>query len=210
MTSQIQNDVVGCVLAGGLARRMNNADKAFLQLQGKPLLAYSLARLEPQVSQLIINANGDTKRFSRFEYPVVPDTVSGFAGPLAGVLAAMEWARDNQPYARWIASVAVDTPFFPDNLVTEMLRAVIADNAQMACAFSGDRHHPVFGLWPVDLADDLRRAMVVEEMRKVDLWTARYGLSVVKFDNTAFDPFFNINHFADIETASEILENIVT
>lgn len=202
-------DIAGVVLAGGLARRMGGGDKALLELGGRPILAHVIERLEPQVGSMVINANGDPARFAAYGLPVAADPVDGFAGPLAGVLAGFDWARDNLPGAEWIVTVASDTPFFPSDLVARMAGAVEAEGAEMACAASGGRHHPVFGLWPVRLAEDLRRAMIDEDIRKVDIWTARYRLAVAEFGTDPFDPFFNANRPEDLEKARSLLDEVI-
>ncbi|MGI9482648.1 MAG: molybdenum cofactor guanylyltransferase MobA [Hyphomicrobiales bacterium] len=202
-----KNPVAAVILAGGLARRMGDAasgDKAMLQLGGRPILSHVISRLRPQVEHIAINANGPPERFAQFGLPVVADPVAGFAGPLAGVLAGLDWARANVPDAKWLVSVACDTPFFPKNLVAHMTSVAGAGNADMVCAASGGRHHPVFGLWPVSVADELRQAMIGDEIRKVDLFTARYRLVVAEFGSEPDDPFFNVNRPQDLEHAESI------
>lgn len=200
-------EVIGCILAGGLARRMGGGDKGLIRLGGRLVLDHVLDRLKPQVSQVMLNANGDPARFADYGLPVVPDSVEGFAGPLAGVLAGLEWARDNTQ-AEWVATAATDTPFFPVDFVTRMLAAIEAAGADMACAASDGRHHPVFGLWPVRLAADLRHALVEEDVRKVDLWTARHKLVAVEFAAEPHDPFFNVNRPEDVEEAERIAQEV--
>jgi molybdenum cofactor guanylyltransferase len=153
----------------------------------------------------LLNANGDPARFAAFGLPVAGDVVEGFAGPLAGVLTGMEWARAERPDLPWIATIATDTPFLPDDLVARLLAAVEGERAELACAASGGRSHPVFGLWPVRLADDLRHALQDEEIRKVDVWTARYRLAVVDFPTVPHDPFFNTNRPEDLAEAERLL-----
>jgi molybdopterin-guanine dinucleotide biosynthesis protein A len=200
-------EVIGCILAGGLARRMGGGDKGLIRLGGRLVLDHVLDRLKPQVSQVMLNANGDPTRFAHYGLPVVPDSVEGFAGPLAGVLAGLEWARDNTQ-AEWVATAATDTPFFPVDFVTRMLAAIEAAGADMACAASDGRHHPVFGLWPVRLAADLRHALVEEDIRKVDIWTARHKLVAVEFATQPHDPFFNVNRPEDVEEAERIAQEL--
>jgi molybdopterin-guanine dinucleotide biosynthesis protein A len=176
-------------------------------LAGKPILAYVITRVRPQVSPLLLNANGDPARFAGFGLPVVADVVGDFAGPLAGVLTGLEWAAAQAPESAWLASFATDAPFLPADLVARMADAVEAQGADMACAASNGRDHPVFGLWPLGLAGDLRRAMVEEGLRKVDLWTARYNLVSVDFPLVetpagALDPFFNTNRPEDLAEAA--------
>ena len=197
---------VGILLAGGLARRMGGGDKCLRQLGGKPLLDWLIETARPQVDTLILNANGDPDRFAGFGLPVVADVIDGYAGPLAGVLTGMTWAADNAPEAEWLVSFATDAPFLPADMVTRMLDAVAREDAEMACAASGGRTHPVFGLWPVRLRDELRAAMVDEDMRKIDRWTARYKLAEVTFDATdGRDPFFNVNRPENLAEAEEAL-----
>jgi molybdopterin-guanine dinucleotide biosynthesis protein A len=196
-------DTVGVLLAGGLARRMGGGDKPLRTLGGKPILDHVVARARPQVQDLLLNVNGDPARFAAYGLPTAVDVIDGHAGPLAGVLTGMEWARKAHPGAKWLASFATDAPFFPATLVQDLQRAVEAQGAEMACAQSGDRTHPVFALWPVALADDLRAAMTQEDMRKIDAWTARYRIVHVDFPTDPFDPFFNINkpeNLAEAET----------
>lgn len=196
--------IAGVLLAGGKARRMGGGDKCLRSLGGRPLLAHAIERAAPQVGPLAINANGDPARFEAFGLPVIADSVEGFAGPLAGVLAGLDWAASEAPECPFVATFATDAPFFPTDFVAG-LRDAVANGADMACAASGGRAHPVFGLWPVRLREDLRRAMVEEEIRKVDLWTARYRLAEIVFDSDGIDPFFNVNRPEDLARAEDLL-----
>jgi molybdenum cofactor guanylyltransferase len=200
--------VVGVLLAGGLARRMGGGDKCLRRLGDRPILAHVIERARPQVAALVLNANGDPARFAAFDLPVAADVVEGFAGPLAGVLTGMDWARANRPDCPWVATVATDTPFFPTDLVARMLAAVARAGADLACAASGGRTHPVFGLWPVRLAGELRAAMVDEGIRKVDVWTARHRLVEVDFPTEPIDPFFNTNRPEDLAEAERLIGDV--
>lgn len=198
--------VAGVLLAGGQSRRMGGGDKSLRPLAGRPLLAHVIERARPQVGPLVLNANGDPARFAAFGLPVAADVVAGFAGPLAGVLTGLEWARANAPDCTHVASFASDAPFLPTDLVARLTAAVAEKGAELACAASQGRSHPVFGLWPVGLAEVLRTAIVEGEVRKVDVWTARYRLVTVDFpmlDSSAgpLDPFFNANHPDDLAAA---------
>lgn len=197
--------VAGLLLAGGLARRMGGGDKALRMLGGETLLARVLHRIRPQVRRVVLNANGDPARFRSYGLPIIPDTVPGFAGPLAGVLAGLEWAKAQAPDLPWVASFATDAPFVPLDLVARLLEAVKAGKAQLACAASGRRTHPVFGLWPVSLAENLRRALVEEGVRKVEDWTGRFTMAVVEYPAAPFDPFFNANRPEDLAQAERLL-----
>ena len=184
---------------------MGGGDKCLRILAGRPLLSRIVERTSGQVSTLVINANGDPNRFASFGLPIVDDTVEGFAGPLAGVLAGLEWTLAHAPACKFVASFACDAPFVPKDLVARLARGLSEQDADMACAVSAGRDHPVFGLWPVMLASDLRGALVDENIRKVDSWTSRYRLAHVELAVTTVDPFFNVNRPDDFTAAEAIL-----
>jgi molybdenum cofactor guanylyltransferase len=188
----------GVVLAGGLARRMGGGDKPLREIGGRTILARVIARLEPQCECLVINANGDPRRFASFGLPVIADGVQDYPGPLAGILAALDWAAANRPDAAWILSAPGDCPFLPRDLVARLSHALLADNSELAIAASQGQSHPVIGLWGVALRDALRRALVVEGLRKVGQWTARYRLATVTWPAEPLDPFFNANTVDDL------------
>lgn len=194
----------GVLLAGGLARRMGGGDKPMRQIGGRTILDRVIARLQPQCDGLILNANGDPARFAAFGLPVIADTVKDFPGPLAGILAALDWAAAHRPDVTWILSAAGDCPFLPRDLVARLHRARAEQDAQLAVASSGGQTHPVIGLWHVGLREDLRHALVVEEMRKIDRWTARYKLATVDWPTEPLDPFFNANTVEDIADAERL------
>jgi molybdopterin-guanine dinucleotide biosynthesis protein A len=201
----LDGPILGVLLAGGASRRMGGGDKGLRDLGGRPVLAHIVERVVPQVDTLILNAGGDPARFARFGLPVVADSLPGQPGPLAGVLTGLEWAREHLPGCSWVASFAGDAPFVPENLVEQLAVAVAREGADMACAASAGRRHPVFGLWPVRLADDLRSAVADEGIRKVDLWTARHAMAVVDVPVAEVDPFFNVNTPDDLAAAEAIL-----
>ena len=196
--------IAGVILAGGLARRMGGGDKGLRLLGGRPLLDWVIERARPQVAALVLNANGDGGRFAAYGLPVVGDSVPGFAGPLAGVLAGLDWAAKAVPGASHVATFATDAPFLPRDLVARLAEAVAA-GAELACAESGGQVQPVFGLWPLALADDLRRALVDEHMHKVDQWAGRHRLCTVGFPTRPVDPFFNANRPDDLAAAEHLL-----
>jgi molybdenum cofactor guanylyltransferase len=194
----------GVILAGGLARRMGGGDKPLREIGGRTILARVIARLEPQCECLAINANGDPRRFASFGLPVIADNVKDAPGPLAGILAALDWAAANRPTAAWVLSAPGDCPFLPRDLVQRLSRALIAENADVAAAASRGRSHPVIGLWSVALRDALRQALVVEGLRKVSEWAARARLATVAWPAEPFDPFFNANTPDDIAEAERL------
>ena len=191
----------GVILAGGLATRMGGGDKCLLPLGGAPMLEGIIARLQPQVSALALNANGDAARLARFGLPVVADSVDGFAGPLAGVLAGLDWAAEQSIES--IVTAAGDTPFFPQALVVRLLAATEGMEHPLALAATPDGRQPTFGLWSVALRHDLRAALE-GGLRKVVMWTDAHGGRVAEFDG-AGDPFFNINTPEDLAKAEASL-----
>jgi molybdopterin-guanine dinucleotide biosynthesis protein A len=195
---------IGVIIAGGQSRRFGGGDKFLNKLNGKPILNHVLERVRPQVSELIINSNSNTTALVRFGCPVIADIVQGFVGPLAGVLTGMEWASTNTPECRWIATFPADAPFIPRDCLKKMKLYAEKDLYDIICVSSGGRTHPVCALWRIDLANELRLAIVNEEMRKIDLWTARYRLATIEFLDQPFDPFFNINRPEDLEIARAI------
>ena len=197
--------VAGVLLAGGLARRMGGGDKCLRPLAGQTLLARVIARAAPQVGPLILNANGDPARFAPYGLPVVADVVEGHAGPLAGILTALDWAAEHAPHYPLVASFATDAPFLPRDLVAAMVEARDLAGADLACAASGGRAHPVFGLWPVELRADLRDALVEQGERKIDRWTASHRLVEVAFPCDPVDPFFNANREDDLAEAERLI-----
>jgi molybdenum cofactor guanylyltransferase len=195
---------LGLILAGGLARRMGGGDKARIRIGAKTILERVLERLSPQCSALILNANGDPARFADTRLPVVPDTVPDFAGPLAGILAGLDWTAAYAPEIADIVSVPGDCPFLPRDLVARLFAARRAEGRPLACARSGEWRHPVVGLWPVALRDDLRKALVEEDLHKIEIWTARHGVAIADWPDTPVDPFFNVNTPEDAAQAERI------
>ncbi|MGE3147891.1 MAG: molybdenum cofactor guanylyltransferase MobA [Pseudorhodoplanes sp.] len=196
---------LGLVLAGGRAQRMGGADKASLRLGNETLLARALSRLAPQCDGVIINANGDAARFGETGLPVVADSVADFAGPLAGVLAGLDWAAQHKPEIVWLASVPVDCPFFPLDLVRRLHEVRLRNATQLVCAKSGTWTHHVVALWRVDLREDMRAALRDEKRRKVEDWTARHGVAVADWVVGEVDPFFNINTPDDLAKAEDLV-----
>lgn len=182
---------------------MGGRDKAMVRLAGRPLLDHVLERLSPQVARVALNANGDPARFAGYGLPVRADTVGGFCGPLAGVLAGLDWAAETG--ADSIVTAAADTPFFPDDLVARLRAAAAGMAHPLALAATPDpagdlRAHPTFGLWPVALREDLRAALQ-GGLRKVVLWTRAHGAATAVFPSATPDPFFNVNTPEDLALA---------
>jgi molybdopterin-guanine dinucleotide biosynthesis protein A len=195
---------LGLVLAGGLARRMGGGDKPRTKIGATTILARVLERLKPQCTRVILNANGDPERFADTGLPVIADDVPDFAGPLAGVLAGLEWTAAHVPDVAYVASVPGDCPFLPRDLVRRLHQAREAAGAPVACARSGEWRHPVVGLWPVALRADLRHALVREKLRKIELWTARHGVAIADWPSEPVDPFFNVNTPKDAAEAERL------
>jgi molybdopterin-guanine dinucleotide biosynthesis protein A len=195
---------LGLVLAGGLARRMGGGDKARIRVGGVTILERVLARLKPQCTDMILNANGDPARFADSGLTVVPDSVPDFAGPLAGILAGLDWAAAHRPEIADVASVPGDCPFLPGDLIARLRAARAAAGVPLACARSGEWRHPVVGLWPVELREDLRRALVEEDLHKIEIWTGRHGVAVADWPVAPIDPFFNVNTPEDAAAAERM------
>ncbi|MFQ6547526.1 molybdenum cofactor guanylyltransferase MobA [Aestuariibius sp. 2305UL40-4] len=183
---------LGVILAGGAATRMGGGDKCLREIGGRPILSHVIDRLTPQVDEIALNANGDPQRFAEYDLPVLPDSLPDRPGPLAGVLAGLDWAAKRG--AEQIVTVAADTPFFPGDLVAQLM----AKDAPLVLAASPSGRHPTFGLWPVALRDDLRAALL-EGTRKIVLWTDAHGGKVAEFPDD--DAFFNVNTPEDLARA---------
>ena len=189
-----QGGIVGVVLAGGLARRMGGADKALVAYDGRPLLAHAIERFRPQVDTLLISANGDPARFAAFGLEVVPDPIPGNPGPLAGIAAAALWARRHRPDLDRVASIAVDNPLLPVDLVPRLAAALAAaPSAGCAVAASGGRVHPVAALHPIDVVDELLPGLASGDIRRLMTWIERCRGEIVDFTLADEDPFTNFN-----------------
>jgi molybdopterin-guanine dinucleotide biosynthesis protein A len=196
--------IPGVVLAGGLARRMGGGDKPLREIAGQTILARVVARLEPQCEGLLLSANGDPLRFASLGLPVIADDVKDHPGPLAGILAGLDWAAAHRPNAQWTLTAPGDCPFLPRDLVARLRQAVSVEGAELAVAASQGRSHPVIGLWRVALRGALREALVVEGLRKVESWTARFGVATVAWPAEPVDPFFNVNTGEDLVRAERL------
>jgi molybdopterin-guanine dinucleotide biosynthesis protein A len=195
---------LGLILAGGLARRMGGGDKPLTKIGGATILDRALDRMRPQCRALVLNANGDPARFAWTGLPVVADDVQDFAGPLAGILAGLDWTAQHAPDIATVVSVPGDCPFLPRDLVARLQQARAMSGAPLACARSGEWRHPVVGLWPVALRHDLREALTREGLRKIELWTARHGVALADWPAEPVDPFFNVNTPEDAAAAERL------
>ena len=184
---------------------MGGADKAFLKLGGETLIERAIARARPQADELIINANGDLKRFESLGCEVIADRIGGFLGPLAGILSGFEWMRANRPNARWLASFACDCPFFPADMVERLIAEAQSRGVQIAIAASGERHHPVFAVWSASLPVTSQSVLRGQGLRKMDDFVAGFPNARVVFPSAPVDPFFNINTRDDLARAEKIL-----
>jgi len=197
---------LGLILAGGLARRMGGGDKARIEIGGVSILDRVIATLSGQCTGMIINANGDPARFADTGLTVVPDNVEGYPGPLAGILAGLDWLKAQNNGIEWMVSVPGDCPFLPDDLVERLheARRAMGAGVPLACARSGEWRHPVVGLWPLALREDLRQALTKEDLRKIEVWTARHGVAIADWPAEPIDPFFNVNTPEDAAAAARI------
>jgi molybdopterin-guanine dinucleotide biosynthesis protein A len=198
-------DTVGVVLAGGQGRRMGGVDKALIPLGGTTLIERAIARASVQVTDLIINANGDPKRFAHLGLPVVPDPVGGFVGPIAGILAGFGWIRANRSKARWLASFACDCPFLPLDMVERLIAKAREGKVQVAVAESGSQHHPVFAVWSAEISATPEDVLVKRGLRKMDDFVALFPNVRVRFENDPIDPFANINTAEELAFAEDYI-----
>jgi molybdenum cofactor guanylyltransferase len=195
---------LGVVLAGGLARRMGGGDKARIRIGGATILERVVERIRPQCAGLILNANADAARFSDIGLPVVADSVPDYPGPLAGILAGLDWTAEHAAQIEWIVTAPGDCPFLPRDLVTRLHQARVGAGALLACVSSGKRPHPVVAIWPVELREDLRRAVNRDRVRRVTEWSTRYPFGMAAWAATPVDPFFNINTPEDVAEAERM------
>lgn len=201
----ISEPVVGIILAGGLAKRMGGGDKCLLPLVGKTLLQRTVERAQPQVGSLLLNANGSSLRFARTRLPVIADIFANNLGPLAGIHAGLNWMRINSPDAKWLASFASDTPFFPTDLVAQLSSAAATSNSHLAVATSKGRTHPIFALWHVSLIDKIEQQLQAGDMPRLQDWIKQQKLVAVEFAGEHYDPFFNINTPQDLYAAEPLV-----
>ncbi len=214
MTNQQLTDntpeIIGVLLAGGQSTRMKRENKCLTSLNNKTLLGHVIDRMLPQVQKLILNINGSTTDFEKYNLTLIPDEIPGFAGPLAGIHAAMSWCENNEPQAKWLLSTPTDTPFIPENLLEKLLNAAPETELSIIQATSGGQVHPICSLWPISIKEDLEQALN-NNMRKVRLWTENYNVIKVDFPvktngNQELDPFFNINHPEDLVKAQSLIQ----
>ncbi len=198
------NETYGLILAGGLARRLGGVDKALIEIGGESILTRLMRRLAPQCAGLALNANGDPARFSGYALPVVCDSAAGFLGPLAGVLAGLDYVAANFPAIADVVSVPADTPFVPADLVARLREARERSGAAIAVASSGGRDHHAVALWPIAVREELRRALLEAGERKVSAFIGRFSNVSVDWPVDPYDPFFNVNRPEDVLRAEEI------
>jgi molybdenum cofactor guanylyltransferase len=196
---------VGAILAGGLARRMGGGDKSLRSIGGRTALQRIIDRVTPQVRRVILNANADASRFDAFHLPIVADSLPDNPGPLAGVLAALDWAAGTDPNLAWVLTLPGDAPFIPRDLAARLHAVREGDDAMLACAASHNRAHPVIALWPVSIRDALRHAVADQGIRKIEAFTERYRRATVEWSVVPVDPFFNVNTLDDLAEANRIV-----
>lgn len=197
--------VVGIILAGGLARRMGGGDKCLLPLAGKTLLQRTVERAQPQVNTLLLNANGNSLRFARTRLPVIADIYPNNLGPLAGIHAGLVWMREHQADAEWLVSFASDCPFFPRDLVANLISAASSTQSQLVLAKSNNRIHPIFALWHSSLLEDIEGQLKSGNTPRLQDWVKLQKVAEVDFPSPNYDPFFNINTPQDLYAAEPLV-----
>ncbi len=193
MKVQSQPQVLGVLLANTSICRVAHTERCLKKLMGKSILSHIIEHASPQVSNLILNANGDPTRFHDVNLPIVPDAINDHPGVLSGILTAMEWAHEHMPECEWIASFATRSPLIPETMVKELLTAVQTHGADMAYVSCNGRKHPEFGLWPVELAEDLRYALEEDDITRIEKWCELYNPFVYPYTAKPIDPFSNTN-----------------
>lgn len=193
--------VVGLILAGGLARRMGGGDKCLLPLAGKTLLQRTIERAQPQVDELLLNANGSSLRFARMRLPVIADQYSNNPGPLAGIHAGLAWLNKDDPDSEWLMSFASDTPFFPKDLVSKLMAAAIDKQVQIAVATTHAGMQPTFSLWHASLLGKIDIVLRSGTIPRLQDWITTQKYTAVEFSTKEYDPFFNINTPQDLYQA---------
>jgi len=200
------SSIFGIILAGGLARRMGGGDKGLKTVGGKPILARVIATLQGQCAGLVLNANGDLARLAAFGLPIAADEVEDFAGPLAGLLAGLDWIAAHHPQTGFALTAPTDTPFLPMDLAARLAAAQSASGTEIVVATSGGSTHPVVALWSLGLREDLRKALFEEKIHKVGFFASRHKVAYADWPVTPYDPFFNANEPQDLEEAEKILK----
>lgn len=201
-----RNKILGIILAGGLSRRMNNENKFLKKIQGKTIISIIISKALAQVEKLIINLNSVEKEIKKYNLPIIKDSISGFFGPLAGILSGMEYAKKKN--FKWLFTFPCDAPFFPENLVEKLLNEAIKKKSDIVIVKSGQRIHPVFGIWSISLKNSLKKALDKDQIKKMDIWIQKHKYSIVNFAYKKNDPFFNINNPDDLKKANAIYKNI--
>lgn len=199
---------IALLLAGGEARRLGGADKALVPLAGRPLIAHALERIAWQSSEPLINANGDPARFAPFGLPVIPDSLPDRPGPLAGLLAGLDWVARDRPDTTHVLTLPADTPFPPADLVARLDQARREASAAIAVAASGGRMHHAVALWPVTIRAALRSALVDDQERAVSRFAARFSVATAEWPVVPYDPFFNVNTPDDLARAEDIVRSL--
>ncbi|MDF2119605.1 molybdenum cofactor guanylyltransferase MobA [Roseiarcaceae bacterium H3SJ34-1] len=197
--------ICGTILAGGLARRLGGGDKSLREVAGRTILDRTIARLQPHCAALAINANGDPARFAAFGLPVIADSIEGYAGPLAGILAGMDWCAETYPNAGWLVTAPADCPFLPVDFVPRLIGEQDASNANIIVAESGGRTHPVTALWRLGLREALRSHLIQDGSHKVESWIRSQRWTAVRWPDDPYDPFFNINTPDDLAVAETLI-----
>lgn len=200
--AMLENIAVG-FLAGGQARRMGGGDKAAIDIGGKTILQRQM-EATAHFKVRILNANGDVDRFKWTGFPLVPDSVSGFLGPLIGVLSCLDYMQEHYPDITHLQSFATDAPFVPADLTLKMLQIRTSEDTMLVQPKTNDRRHPVFTLWPVSIRDDLHTEVIENGLRKIDDFTEKYPTSIVDFSSDTGDVFMNVNRQEDKEIAEQL------
>ncbi len=197
------NKVCTTILIGGKSSRMGGGIKSLKKFNNKTIFERIYEIIKVQTDNIILNTNLNNKYFNRFNIPIVNDKITGFLGPLAGIHSSLIWTKNNLPEIDWLVSIAGDTPFIPNNLIKKLYNRAILDKKKIVLAKSNSKAHPVIGIWNISLIDNLENYLNNGD-RKIILWAESIGLSYCKFNESSYDPFYNINYLEDLKKAEKI------
>ena len=198
-----ENNVLPVILAGGKSRRFG-ADKAVAKLGEKSLIDYTINKLEPKFAEILVITN-NPKQVSKNNIFFIKDTMSGQLGPLVGILSAMEWVKNNDKNYEWIISFPCDTPFFEEKIIDKVINSQKSSDKKLLFLKSGNKRHNIFGLWSIELMEQLRND-INQGARKVEDWANKIGTEIVEINSESDKSFLNINTKLDLEDAQKKLK----
>ncbi len=202
----IENNIIGIILAGGKSSRFGE-DKSNIRLGNKTLLDHTIDKIEKEFGEILIISNNKNYNFKNKKIYTVKDCIEGQLGPLAGILTAMKWAKENKKNYKWIASFPCDTPFFDTKLISKLKLKTKETSKKLIFLNSDKKRHNIFGLWSMDLIETLEKD-IKNSFRKVEIWADKVGYESININTEKFDKLLNINTKEDFEKAKENIDKI--